>query len=151
MRTDINKIDDITPEMKLNDILYKEMQEELNDLVLYFYFDDYDYDEESNIIFDFEDLYFARRVLSVIKNHDLPFKAAIGLYFFDDRLETINDFREDFLLDEDSDTEMFEFILELGYRFYDLIYIPGKAENEMYELVRSFRNFKQGGAEKYDE
>ena len=27
MRTDINKIDDITPEMKLNDILYKEMQE----------------------------------------------------------------------------------------------------------------------------
>ena len=43
---------------------------------------------------------------------------------------------------------MFEFILELGYRFYDLIYIPGKTENEMYELVRSFRNFKQGGAEK---
>jgi hypothetical protein len=151
MRTDINKIDDITPEMKLNDILYKEMQEELNDLVLYFYFDDYDYDEESDIIFDFEDLYFARRVLSVIKNHDLPFKAAIGLYFFDDRLETINDFREDFLPDEDSDAEMFEFILELGYRFYDLIYIPGKTENEMYELVRSFRNFKQGGAEKHDE
>jgi hypothetical protein len=148
MRTDINKIDDITPEMKLNDILYKEMQEELNDLVLYFYFDDYDYDEESDIIFDFEDLYFARRVLSVIKNHDLPFKAAIGLYFFDDRLETINDFREDFLPDEDSDAEMFEFILELGYRFYDLIYIPGKTENEMYELVRCFRNFKQGGAEK---
>lgn len=148
MRTDINKIDDITPEMKLNDILYKEMQEELNDLVLYFYFDNYDYDEESDIIFDFEDLYFARRVLSVIKNHDLPFKAAIGLYFFDDRLETINDFREDFLPDEDSDAEMFEFILELGYRFYDLIYIPGKTENEMYELVRCFRNFKQGGAEK---
>ena len=148
MRTDINKIDDITPEMKLNDILYKEMQEELNNLVLYFYFDDYDYDEESDIIFDFEDLYFARRVLSVIKNHDLPFKAAIGLYFFDDRLETINDFREDFLPDEDSDAEMFEFILELGYRFYDLIYIPGKTENEMYELVRCFRNFKQGGAEK---
>ena len=148
MRTDINKIDDITPEMKLNDILYKEMQEELNDLVLYFYFDDYDYDEESDIIFDFEDLYFARRVLSVIKNHDLPFKAAIGLYFFDDRLETINDFREDFLPDEDSDAEMFEFILELGYRFYDLIYIPGKTENEMYELVRCFRDFKQGGAEK---
>ena len=148
MRTDINKIDDITPEMKLNDILYKEMQEELNDLVLYFYFDDYDYDEESDIIFDFEDLYFARRVLSVIKNHDLPFKAAIGLYFFDNRLETINDFREDFLPDEDSDAEMFEFILELGYRFYDLIYIPGKTENEMYELVRCFRNFKQGGAEK---
>ena len=148
MRTDINKIDDITPEMKLNDILYKEMQEELNDLVLFFYFDDYDYDEESDIIFDFEDLYFARRVLSVIKNHDLPFKAAIGLYFFDDRLETINDFREDFLPDEYSDAEMFEFILELGYRFYDLIYIPGKTENEMYELVRCFRNFKQGGAEK---
>ena len=148
MRTDINKIDDITPEMKLNDILYKEMQEELNDLVLFFYFDDYDYDEESDIIFDFEDLYFARRVLSVIKNHDLPFKAAIGLYFFDDRHETINDFREDFLPDEDSDAEMFEFILELGYRFYDLIYIPGKTENEMYELVRCFRNFKQGGAEK---
>ena len=42
MRTDINKIDDITPEMKLNDILYKEMQDELNDLVLYFYFDNYD-------------------------------------------------------------------------------------------------------------
>ena len=150
MRTDINKIDDITPEMKLNDILYKEMQEELNDLVLYFYFDNYDYDEESDIIFDFEDLYFARRILSVIKNHDLPFKAAIGLYFFNDRLETINDFREDFLIDEDSDTEMFEFILELGYRFYDLIYIPGKTENEMYELVKGFRDFNEEVLKKYD-
>ena len=150
MRTDINKIDDITPEMKLNDILYKEMQEELNDLVLYFYFDNYDYDEESDIIFDFEDLYFARRILSVIKNHDLPFKAAIGLYFFNDRLETINDFREDFLLDEDSDTEMFEFILELGYRFYDLIYILGKTENEMYELVKGFRDFNEEVLKKYD-
>ena len=150
MRTDINKIDDITPEMKLNDILYKEMQEELNDLVLYFYFDNYDYDEESDIIFDFEDLYFARRILSVIKNHDLPFKAAIGLYFFNDRLETINDFREDFLLDEDSDIEMFEFILELGYRFYDLIYIPGKTENEMYELVKGFRDFNEEVLKKYD-
>ena len=150
MRTDINKIDDITPEMKLNDILYKEMQEEFNDLVLYFYFDNYDYDEESDIIFDFEDLYFARRILSVIKNHDLPFKAAIGLYFFNDRLETINDFREDFLLDEDSDTEMFEFILELGYRFYDLIYISGKTENEMYELVKGFRDFNEEVLKKYD-
>ncbi len=150
MRTDINKIDDITPEMKLNDILYKEMQEELNDLVLYFYFDNYDYDEESDIIFDFEDLYFARRILSVIKNHDLPFKAAIGLYFFNDRFETINDFREDFLLDEDSDTEMFEFILKLGYRFYDLIYIPGKTENEMYELVKCFRDFNEEVLKKYD-
>lgn len=150
MRTDINKIDDITPEMKPNDILYKEMQEELNDLVLYFYFDNYDYDEESDIIFDFEDLYFARRILSVIKNHDLPLKAAIGLYFFNDRLETINDFHEDFLLDEDSDTEMFEFILELGYRFYDLIYIPGKTENEMYELVKGFRDFNEEVLKKYD-
>ena len=151
MRTDINKIDDITPEMKLNDILYDEMQEEFNDLVLYFYFDAYDYDDESDIIFDFEDLYFARRTLSVIKNHDLPLKAAIGLYFFEDKLETINDFREEYLPDEDSDTEMFEFILELGYRFYDLIYIPGKTENEMYELIRDYKNYKRGGAEKYDE
>lgn len=29
MRTDINKIDDITPEMELNDRLYEELQDEL--------------------------------------------------------------------------------------------------------------------------
>ena len=45
---------------------------------------------------------------------------------------------------------MFEFILELGYRFYDLIYIPGKTENEMYELVKGFRDFNKEVLKKYD-
>lgn len=82
MRTDINKIDDITPEMELNDRLYEELQDEFDNFVIDFYCNDYDYEDDDEISYDFEDLYFMRRVLSTLRNHDLPLKAAIGLFFF---------------------------------------------------------------------
>jgi hypothetical protein len=143
MRTDINRVDSISKEMKLNDKLYEQMKNELDDLILDYYFSDYEYGENEEVIYGFETLYFFRRILSVISNRDLPFKAALGLYFFRDRLKIINNFREYYLPDEDSDSEMLEFVLELGYRFYDLIYIPGMTEDEMLDLVEECREYRK--------
>lgn len=150
MRTDINKIDDITPEMELNDRLYEELQDEFDNFLIDFYCNDYDYEDDDEISYDFEDLYFMRRVLSTLRNHDLPLKAAIGLFFFREKFEIINSIRKECLPDEDSDTEMFEFILELGYRCYDLIYLPEKTEEEMYELVKGYREFREELMKRYD-
>ena len=143
MRTDINRVDSISKEMKLNDKLFEQMKDELDDLILDYYFSDYEYGENEEVIYGFETLYFFRRILSVISNRDLPFKAALGLYFFRDRLKTINNFREYYLPDEDSDSEMLEFVLELGYRFYDLIFIPGMTEDEMLDLVEECREYRK--------
>lgn len=41
MRTDINRVDSISKEMKLNDKLYEQMKNELDDLILDYYFSDY--------------------------------------------------------------------------------------------------------------
>ena len=120
MRTDINRVDSISKEMKLNDKLYEQMKNELDDLILDYYFCDYEYGENEEVIYGFE-----------------------TLYFFRDRLKIINNFREYCLPDEDSDFEMLEFILELGYRFYDLIYIPGMTEDEMLDLVEECREYRK--------
>ena len=41
LRTDINRVDSISKEMKLNDKLYEQMKNELDDLILDYYFSDY--------------------------------------------------------------------------------------------------------------
>jgi len=134
MRTDLNRISKVTKEMRLNDKLYNDMKKELDDFIIEYYFNDYDFDDE-DLIYDFETLYFMRRILSVIEKHDLPFNAVVGLSIMKNRLKIINEFRDMFLPDEDSDTEMYEFILELGYRFYDITHGLGISDDELYDIL----------------
>ena len=88
MRTDLNKISKVTKEMRLNDKLYNDMKKELDDFIIEYYFNDYDFDDE-DLIYDFETLYFMRRILSVIEKHDLPFNAVVGLSIMKNRLKII--------------------------------------------------------------
>ena len=120
MRTDIERIDEVTEEMRLNDRLYNEMREELDREI------EYIAELEPELLFDeFETLYFWRRVLSVLENHDLPFKCAVGLSFFSDKLEVLSELRESYIADEDSEAEIFKYILEIGYKAYDELTEPG--------------------------
>lgn len=119
MRTDIERIDEVTEEMRLNDRLYNEMREELDREI------EYIAELEPELLFDeFETLYFWRRVLSVLENHDLPFKCAVGLSFFSDKLEVLSELRELYIADEDSEAEIFKYILEIGYKAYDELTEP---------------------------
>lgn len=114
MRTDMKKTNEVTEEMRLNDRLYNEMREELDREIEYIA----EFDPE--LLYDeFEMLYFWRRVLSVLENHDLPIKCAVGLSFLSDKLEVLSSLRDLYISDEDSDAEIFKYILEIGYKAYD--------------------------------
>jgi len=114
MRIDNKRVDKITNEMKLNDRLYYLMRKELDDHILEIvnYYPD-------GINERFEELFFYRRVISILENHDLPFKCALGYYDLVDRLEFIENKRHEYLCGDESDEEIFKFILELGYELYD--------------------------------
>ena len=62
MKNDIRKADEITVEMRVNDIVYGIISDELDDMIC----DCEDLSEE------FEKLYFAKHVLSVLENSDMP-------------------------------------------------------------------------------
>ena len=128
MRTDIDRINEVTEEMRLNDRLYNEMREELDREIKYIV------EFEPDLLFDeFETLYFWRRVLSVLENHDLPFKCAVGLSFFSDKLEMLSSLRDSYIADEDSEAEIFKYILEIGYKAYDELADPtgGRMKEEL--------------------
>ena len=119
MRTDIERIVGVTEEMKLNDRLYREMCEELDrriEFIAEF--------APKLLCGEFETLYFWRRVLSVLKNHDLPFHCAVGLFFLSNRLEVLSSLRHSYIDDEDDEAEIFKYILEVGYKAYDELTEP---------------------------
>lgn len=55
MKNDVKKVNEITTEMRINDLIYKIIDDELDDMI-------FDCDELDK---EFEKLYFAKRVLSV--------------------------------------------------------------------------------------
>ena len=69
MKNDIRKANEITIEMHVNDIVYGIISDELDDMIC----NCVDLSEE------FEKLYFAKRLLSVLENSDMPIRAAVGL------------------------------------------------------------------------
>ncbi len=139
MRNDIKKIDNITKEMEVNNSLYYEMYDELIDNVFDYYFSGND----DNLIEDFEILYFKRRILSVMENNDIPFRAAIGLFFHKNRLDLLCKYRDDYIEDEDSDTDIYKYILEIGYQFYERIMYLGADEYEIYEEIKFRRKMEE--------
>lgn len=130
MRTDIQRVKQITKEMKINDLLYNEMKHE------------YDINVSALCRVDpiklskaAEMLYFHRRFLSVLEGQDLPLRSAIGLYSLNHRLLRIEAKRDEYIGDSDTDTDIYSFLLEYGYRIYDRIAPPGTTADEMYEKI----------------
>ncbi len=138
MRNDIKKIDNVTKEMEVNNELYYDMLDELFDSVFDFYY----CTAEEDMMDTFEVLYFKRRILSVMEKNDIPFRAAIGLFFHRNRLALLNMYKDEYIEDDGSDVEIFAFILELGYRFYDLISYLGDSEEKVYEMVKLHRKLE---------
>ena len=130
MRTDIQKVKQITKEMKINDLLYKEMTTEYDAYVKGLYRLERELIPEA-----LEQLYFHKRILSVLSGQDLPLRSAIGLYSLNDKLLKIEAQREQYIGDSDTDNDTYTFLMELGYRIYDLITPVGTTAEEMYEKI----------------
>lgn len=88
-------MNEITTEMRINDLIYKIIDDELDDMI-------YDCDELDK---EFEKLYFAKRVLSVFQNNDMPIRAAVGLLDNVDIIEALYEDKDEYIGDSDSDTK----------------------------------------------
>ena len=126
MRTDVNRVKQITKEMKINDLLYDKLKEEYDCYISGLRCLD-------NISEAMELLYFHRRILSVLSAHDLPLRSAIGLFSLESRLLKIEAQREQYIGDSDTDEDIYTFLMELGYRIYDIITPIGVTPEEMYD------------------
>ena len=114
MKNDVKKVNEITTEMRINDLIYKIIDDELDDMI-------YDCDELDK---EFEKLYFAKRVLSVFQNNDMPIRAAVGLLDNVDIIEALYEDKDEYIGDSDSDTDIWNYVVEHGYRHYDEIVLP---------------------------
>jgi len=139
MRNDIKKIDNITKEMEVNNKLYYEMLDDVYENVLNFFYAG----EDEKVIETFETLYFKRRILSVMEKNDLPFKAAIGLFCHKNCMDLICKYRDAYIEDEDSDLDIYNYIIDLGYRFYQSIWYLGADDYEVYEEIKHRRKIEE--------
>ena len=111
MKNDVRKTQDISTEMQINDLLYNIISDELEDMIA-------DCDSLEN---EFEMIYFGRRVLSVFQNNDMPIYAALGLLDNEKIIKLLYDDKEKYIGGSDGDTDIWNYIVERGYRHYDKI------------------------------
>lgn len=129
MRTDIHKLDYVDAAMGLNDSVYGQMSSEADNLT------DVIEAKHGDVKANLDELYFYKRVLSVISNYDLPFKAAIGYYELVNSLEMLYENRDRYIGDNDTDEDIFRYVLEYGYMLYDRLAKPFEDEYDVYKRV----------------
>lgn len=125
--------------MRVNDLLYNIIFDELDEMI---------YDCE-NLADEFEMLYFGQRVLSVLENNDMPLRAAVGLFDNVDIIESLYEDKDEYIGDSDNDTDIWNYILEHGYRHYDEIVLPGEIPEMVF--IRIARCILKKGVFAYDE
>jgi len=122
MKNDVRKVEKLSTEMRVNDLLYNIIFDELDDMI-------YDCD---NLADEFAMLYFGQRVLSVLENNDMPIRAAVGLFDNVDIIESLYEDKDEYIGDSDSDTDIWNYVVEHGYRHYDEIVLPGECPEMVY-------------------
>ena len=116
MKIDIEKLEKITDEMFANDLSYRIMQKEYD-----MFIEDIDAGNYESIDSVMRTAYFYKRVLSVLENKDISFRAAIGLIDTYKVLDGLYEDRYEYIGDSDTDEDIYEYVLEYGYRMYDQI------------------------------
>ena len=120
MKNDVKKVNEITTEMRINDLIYKIIDDELDDMI-------YDCDELDK---EFEKLYFG-----LLDNVDI--------------IEALYEDKDEYIGDSDSDTDIWNYVVEHGYRHYDEIVLPGECPEMVY--LRIARCILKKGEYAYDE
>ena len=113
-------------------------------------------DELDNMICDcedlseeFEKLYFAKRILSVLENSDMPIRAAVGLLDNVFIVDALFEDKDEYIGESDTDTDIYNFVVEHGYRHYDEIVMPGELPETVF--IRMARCMMKKGGFNYDE
>lgn len=137
MKNDVKRIETVTTEMRINDLVYGIMSDELDDMIC----------DCDDVAAEFEKLYFAKRVLSVLQNNDMPVRAAVGLLDNVDIIEALCEDRDEYI--GDSDADIWSYVVEHGYRHYDEIAMPGETPETVF--LRIARCMMKKGGFCYDE
>lgn len=119
MKNDLKKVEKITTEMIINDILFNCLVAEYSELA-----ERIDIGHYKSIDEILEKAYFYRRILSLLENNDLPIRAAMGLFCHCNTLKAMYSCRSEFIGDSDSDEDLYKMIIEFGYRMYDALHDP---------------------------
>ena len=117
MRNDLKKIDNIDFEMRINDMVYKKMQYEF-DFINNRLKKGGSVDEEHNQLL-LNEHYFFMRVLSVLQNNDIPERSCMGLFLLYSILTNLYRDKTDFIGESDSDSDIYKYVVEYGYRRID--------------------------------
>ena len=126
MKNDIKKVDEVTFEMKLNDIVFRFMQREYETLI--YEINEGFYDDVGEVV---DRLYFYKRVMSIFENYDLPSKAEVGLFCAANVLDHLYSEVEDYIGDSDTDNDIYRYVIEYGYRVYDSFAINEETPQEV--------------------
>ena len=148
MKNDIKRVEKITPEMALNDIVYLMMQEEYDDLEQTIDCGDYESIDEQ-----MSRAYFYKRVLSVLANDDIPLRASVGLFDTIKVLDGLYEDRYEFIGESDTDEDIYKYVMEYGYRMYDQIAFLGDTPEEVFIMLakKYITNYLEGVEEDDDE
>ena len=144
MKNDINKISEVTFEMKMNDLVFSMVQTRFNELVE---------DVKGCTFVDAAGtlgrLYFYKRFMSVFANYDIPVKASIGLF---GNICNLYEDAKNYIGDSDTDNDIYRYAIEYGYRKYEEIALETDTpEDALGRLVaESFKHYAERG-EKCDE
>lgn len=139
MKNDLKKIDKVTFEMKMNDIVYKFVQTEYDKLL---------YDIQENMCDDIDAaiarLYFYKRFMSVFANYDIPVRACIGLF---GNIGSLYEDAEDYIGDSDTDNDIYRYAIEYGYRKYDNIALVTDTPESVLDriVVEAFKLYAERG------
>ena len=147
MKIDIEKLKTITSEMMINDLSYKVMQKEYD--LFARSIDNGEYDDFGETM---EKAYFYKRVLSLLANKDMPIRSAIGLIDTYKVLDGLYEDKYEFIGDSDTDEDIYEYVLEYGYRMYDRIsHLSDTPEGVFVKLMQIILNDYDEEDENYDD
>ena len=144
MKNDLKKIDKVTFEMKMNDIVFTKIRTKFNILM-----EDikcYSFDDEEDV---FNRMYFYKRFMSIFENYDIPVKASIGLFA---NLDNLYEDAEDYIGDSDTDNDIYRYAIEYGYRKYDEIALVTDTPEDVLDRIvaEAFKHYAER-SEKCDE
>lgn len=117
MRNDLKRVDNIDFEMHINDMVYRKMQFEfnyVNNKLKKGLFVDEEYGKQL-----LDQHYFFMRVLSVLQNNDIPERSCMGLFLLYSILTNLYRDKTDFIGESDSDSDIYKYVVEYGYRCID--------------------------------
>ena len=79
----------------------------------------------------------------------MPIRASVGLLDNVDIIEALYEDKDEYIGDSDSDTDIWNYVVEHGYRHYDEIVLPGESPEMVYLQIA--RCILKKGEYAYDE